>query len=101
MCRECPQVSCSFRGFELDRPWSVPFLNAYQSLDRSRLLTGDRARGAEPRFLRGDQPEGGPVELAITTCDACDQPIPDHRNRRHWRAGFFGLCERQTHVLEY
>ena len=40
-------------------------------------LTAGVAR--EPRFLRGDKPEGGPIEFAMAASDTRDQPIPDRR----------------------
>src|SRR3984957_18265302 len=63
---------------------------------------GDERRyGVDARLLRGDQPEGGPIEFAVTARDSRDEPVADYVNRRHRGARFLCFRKRQAHILEH
>src|ERR1700744_5993634 len=64
-------------------------------------IGGGGRYGVDARFLRSDQAEGGPIELAVTARDSGDEPAADHVDRRHRGTRLLCFRERQAHILEH
>jgi hypothetical protein len=76
------------------------FISPRSKLSFAKLLAadGDRSIGPEARFLRGDQAQSGPIEIAISARYSGDQPISHHAPGWHRYRCFIGLCWCAAHI---